>query len=78
MENVGKIALADITLVEDPNEDDGRHTDDEGEWANCWADMQGAILKGRPHREGEGGSGKVDEVKEVAWINSINTFLNAD
>ena len=32
MENVGKIALADITLVEDPNEDDGRHTDDEGKW----------------------------------------------
>ena len=32
VENVGKIALADITLVEDPNEDDARHTDDEGEW----------------------------------------------
>ena len=31
VENVGKIALADITLVEDPNEDDARHTDDEGE-----------------------------------------------
>ena len=32
MENVGKIALADITLVEDPNEDEGRPTDDEGKW----------------------------------------------
>ena len=32
MENVGKIALAEITLVEDPNEDEGRPTDDEGKW----------------------------------------------
>ena len=39
---------------------------------------QGAILKGRPNREGEGGSGKVDKVREVAWVYSIDTFLNAD
>ena len=33
VENVGKIALADVTLVEDPNEEDGRMVaeDDEGE-----------------------------------------------
>ena len=32
VENVGKIALADVTLVEDPNEEDGRAAeDDEGE-----------------------------------------------
>ena len=29
---------------------------------------KGAIHKGRPHREGEGGSQKADIVREVAWI----------
>ena len=29
---------------------------------------KGAIHKGRPHREGEGGTPKADIVREVAWI----------
>ena len=36
------------------------------------------ILKGRTHREGEGGSGKADKVKEVAWTYNRNNRLNAD
>ena len=39
----------------------------------------GAIPKGRPHRErGRGSSGKVDKVREVAWVYRINTFMIAD
>ena len=36
---------------------------------------KGAILKGRPHREG--GSGRADKVREVAWIYNRNNLLNA-
>ena len=37
---------------------------------------QGAIHKGRPHREG--GSPKADIVREVAWIYSYRSSQNAD
>ena len=39
---------------------------------------QGAIHKGRPHREGGGGSPKADIVREVAWIYSYRSSQNAD
>ena len=43
VENVGKIALADVTLVEDPNEEDGRAAeDDEGERAR----LRARVLRG--------------------------------
>ena len=38
----------------------------------------GTIHKGRPHREGEGGSPKADIVREVAWIYSYRSSQNAD
>ena len=45
-------------------------------WEYCFP--IGAIHKGRPHREGGGGSPKADIVREVAWIYSYRSSQNAD